>query len=345
MHEAAAQNEVTDKEAPLPIAVDAPRWNGQKDNHKRASRFNPLAPTIFHEEWWLDAATGGRFEVAEARANGRVAGRLPYHLTKRFGLTMIRMPELTYFLGPAIDEGEGSLNTRFLKRLQITRELVERLPSASWKYVKCHGGVTDVIAFQELGFRTYVQFTHEIAPHPVNVLWKQMRNKTRNVIRRAQERFTVSELADPFAFLRFYTRNLDRKRQIRELDMSLCGKIMAASLARQRGRILVAHDKNARIVAANFCVWDETSAYYLLSTRGPGSCNSATSLLLWETIKEAARWHLIFDFAGLGNTGSILVYSGFTARISSRYVAIRARRLARVMNELKSLFAPENCFY
>jgi GNAT acetyltransferase-like protein len=345
MHEPAAQNEVIPEAVPLRIAAEEPESGVQENNHKIPSRFNPLAPTIFHEEWWLDAATGGRFEVAEVRADGRIVGSFPFHKTKRFGLTTIRTPELTYFLGPAIDEGQGSPNTRFLKRLQITRELIERLPRASWQYVKCHRRVTDVIAFQEAGFRTYVQFTHEIEPRPVAILWKQMRNKTRNVIRRAQERFAVSEWADPFAFLRFYKCNLERKKQIRELDMSLCGKIIAASLARQRGRILAAHDNHGRIVAANFCAWDETSAFYLLSARGLGSCNSATSLLLWEAVKQAARRDLTFDFAGLGNTGSILVYSGFTARISSRYVAVRARRLARVMNELKSLFAPENCFY
>src|SRR6202035_105800 len=113
---------------------------------------------------------------------------------KRFGLKMIRMPVLTYFLGPAINEGEGSPNTRFLKRLEITRELLERLPRASWQYVKCHRGIADVIAFQELGFRTYVQFTHEVTPDRVDVLWQQMRNKTRNVIRKAEERFSVADL-------------------------------------------------------------------------------------------------------------------------------------------------------
>jgi hypothetical protein len=345
MHETTAQNEAFDEPAALRIAVEEPRWKGERNNDRRAPQFNPLAPTIFHEDWWLESATNGRFEVAEVRANGRVVGRLPFHKTNRFGLKMIRMPELTYFLGPAIDEGEGSPNNRFLKRLQITRELIERLPRVSWHYVKCQRDVSDVIAFQDLGFRTYVQFTHEIAPRPISVLWKQMRNKTRNVIRRAQERFAMAELTDPFEFLQFYERNLERKRHMGELDVSLCGKIIAASLARRRGRILAARDDNNQIVAATFSVWDETSAFYLLSTRGDGSCNSATSLLLWESIKQAARRNLTFDFAGLGNRGSILHYSGFAARISPRYVAVRARRLARVMNELKSLLAPENYFY
>jgi hypothetical protein len=344
MHEIAAYSEAIWKGEAL-LAAPEPRRKSQNDYYKVGARINPLVPTIFHEDWWLEAATGGQFEVAEVAAGGRIVGRLPFYKTKRFGLTLIRMPELTYFLGPAIDEGAGSPNTRFLKRLHITRELLERLPRASWQYVKCHGGVTEVIAFQSLGFRTYVQFTHELAPQPVSVLWQQMRNKTRNVIRRAEERFSVTELGDPFEFLHFFERNLKLEGQINGLDWTLCRKILSASLYRRRGRILAARDNRNQIVAANFCVWDEISSFYLMSTRSRDSGNNANALLIWEAIKESARRGLIFDFAGLGNKGSILLYSGFGSRPCSRFAALRARPIARMIYELKCLAAPENCFY
>src|ERR1700680_2480445 len=253
MHEIAAYSEVIEKEEAL-LAAPEPRRKSQNNHYKSGARINPLVPTIFHEDWWLEAATGGQVEVVEVVTGGRIVGRLPFHKTKRLGLEFIRMPELTYFMGPAIDEGEGSSNTRFLKRLQITRELLERLPRVSWQYVKCHSGVTEVIAFQSLGFRTYVQFTHELPPHPVNVLWRQMRNKTRNVIRRAEERFSITELSDPFEFLRFFERNLKLEGQTNRLDGALCRQILPASLDRQRGRILAARDSKNQIVAANFCV-------------------------------------------------------------------------------------------
>ncbi len=309
------------------------------------SGVDPLTPTLFHEEWWLDAATGGNFEIAEARSGPRVVGRLPFALTRRFGLKTIRMPALTYVLGPGLDEGEGSMNTRLLKRLAITRELIEQLPRASWQYVKCHPGIKEAIAFQERGFRTYVQFTYEIAPRPVDLLWQSMRNKTRNVIRRAEERFLVSELADPFELSRFYERNLEARGLRSCLKGAFYRNILSATLERGRGRVLAARDEKGRIVAANFCAWDFGSSYYLLSTRSEDSGNSAASLLLWEAIQDAARRGLVFDLAGLGSRGSILLYSGFGACVASRFVALRATPLARTLNELKLLFSPENCFY
>jgi hypothetical protein len=266
-------------------------------------------------------------------------------MTRQFGLNMIRMPALTYFLGPAIDEGEGHPNNRFLKRLAITRELLEKLPRSSWQYVKCHRGVTDAIAFQEMDFRTYVQFTHEIKVDSMEVLWQQMRNKTRNVIRKARERFAVTELSDPAEFAHLVERNLERKGRDSGIDGALCRKIICAAVERQRGRILAARDKNNQIVAANFCVWDLFSSYYLLSTRSDESGNSASSLLVWEAIKESVRRKLVFDFAGLGGKGSALFYSGFGASTSARYIALRARGLPRLLRELKLFVTPENCFY
>ena len=329
----------------VPIPGIEPLSNFPQAGGAKAPSYDPLVPTIFHEDWWLTVATGGNFDVAEVSVGGQVVGRLPFSVTKRFGLKMIRMPVLTCFLGPAINEGEGSPNTRFLKRLEITQELLEKLPRASWQYVKCHGGITEVIAFQELGFRTYVQFTHEITPGRIEVLWEQMRNKTRNVIRKAEEQFSVTELTDPFEFIRLYERNLEGKGLKSDIDGTVCRNIISASLERKRGRILALRNKEDQVVAANFCVWDEISSYYLMSTRGDGSGNSAISLLLWEAIKESARRGLVFDFAGLGNRGSVTLYSGFGASISSRYVAVRARPLGRLFHEMKMFITPENCFY
>jgi hypothetical protein len=330
---------------PVLISTEESRREGQKDNDQKASCFDPLTPTIFHELWWLDAATRGNFDVVEVTAGGRLVGRLPFSVTKRCGLKMIRMPDLTYFLGPAIDAAEANPNIRFLKRLAITRELLAKLPRASWQYVKCHAGITETIAFQELGFRTYVQFTYEIAPGSVDVLLRQMRRQTRQNVRKGQEQFQVTEWHDPGGFVRLFERNLALKGFRNGLDADLCEKIVSAALERRRGRILAARDNENKVVAANFCVWDATSSYYTLTTRCPNSGYTAVSLLVWEAIKESARRGLVFDFAGLGNKGSVMLYSGFGGSHSARYVALRASGLARVVNDLRFLFAPENCFY
>jgi hypothetical protein len=202
-----------------------------------------------------------------------------------------------------------------------------------------------VIAFQEQGFRTYVQFTHEVWPAPEEKLWRQMRDKTRNVIRRAEERLRVKEMADPEEFVHLFGNNLHLRGLRSELDLVLCKKTITAALARNRGRILAAYDKGEGIVAASVCVWDDAASYYLLSTRTNDAGNGAVSLLIWESIKESARRKLVFDFAGLGTHGSVLLYSGFGATVTPRYVALRTSPAARLLLGVKALFTPENFYF
>jgi hypothetical protein len=296
-----------------------------------------LAPTIFHESWWLDVATGGRYSVAEVHSGGKVVGKLPYLLSKRKGLSHLVIPTLTHFLGPAVLEGEGSANTRFLRRFNITRELITKLPPAISYEIKCHAGVTDVIAFQAENFRTTVQFTHEVHPLPEQDLWKRMRDKTRNVIRRAQEQYDVAPLDDPEAFIEFYGRNLQQKSY---LDLSVCAQIIRSCISRERGRVLAARNRKGELVAANFCAWDAKSAYYLMSTRASDAGNGVGSLLLWRAVLDATSRKLVFDMDGLASEGGILFFAGFGAEVRPRYVAERFTVLGHIRRGYHALREP-----
>lgn len=322
-----------------------PRVPEQAVAGQPVAKWDPLVPTLFHQSWWLEAATGHRYEVAEISQGGRVMGRLPYVVRKRSIYSELRLPPLTYFLGPAVSEGEGSENNRFLKRLDITRELLRKLPSTWSSYIKCHAGVPDAIAFQEESYRTYAQFTHVIEAAPTDQLWKKMRNKTRNVIRRAEEELTVEELSDADQFCRLYDRNLESRGLKSDLDHSVSTAVVSAALERGQGRVLVARSKTGEILAGNFCAWDEKVCYYIMCTRDEVSGNGANSMLLWEAIKHATQKDLVFDLAGLGNRGTVLFYTGFGGTVQPRYVAVKTTRKARLAQEIRNLLVPENFYY
>jgi len=78
-----------------------------------------------------------------------------------------------------------------------------------------------------------------------------------------------------------------------------------------------------------FCVWDQTAAYYLLTTRIPDAHDGAVSLVLWEAIQDAAQRGLIFDFDGLVNKESFAFLSGFGGVLCPRYVVTRISPLER----------------
>jgi hypothetical protein len=305
---------------------------------KAEPKSDVLIPTIFHEPWWLDKATGGQCEQVEVELGGVTVGRLPYLKFRENGLTSIGMPTLTHFLGPAIDFGSGNSTTRQLRGLSIVGDLMAALPKVSGSvWIKLHAGITDTIAFQEAGFRTDVQFTTEIAPDAEDVLWSRMRDKTRNVIRRAQERFTIAEEADPERFLAFYLDNLRQRGLRNTYDMPTVRAVLAECIRRGRGRISVALDEGGSYNSAIFTVWDGRAQYYLMSTRSHDAGNGATSMLLWDAIKNAAGNNLVFDFDGARHGADAKFFAGFGGTFRPRYWVWKSSLAARALGLLGTL--------
>ncbi len=299
---------------------------------------NPcLTPTIFHQPWWLNIATRGQHQVVEVKRDGRVVGRLAFHIGKRYGHTVCLMPPLTHFLGPAIDEGVGGANARFLQRMTITHELLAQLPSIAYFKQKLHRGVADTLPFQMAGYQSSVQFTHEIAPQPEPDIWQALRDKTRNMVRKARRAMVCETLDDPDAFIRLYVKNLEAKNVPSAIDLSTCRDLIAACLARNCGRIHVARLPDGAVAAAIFFAWDQTAGYYLLSTRTPNSGNSANTLILWEAIRVVTSRGLIFDFDGVGSAGAVLFFAGFGAVVQPRYIVSRSGKLAQLLQDVRVL--------
>jgi hypothetical protein len=286
---------------------------------------DPLNPTIYHEEWWLSAATDNQFDEILVRSGNKIVGRLPFIVGKiRGGRTMCQMPNLTHFLGPAIDDGRGAECNRVLKRNSITREIIEKLPRTTGFYQKVHREIKDVVAFQQAQFKSSVEFTYEIAPGPQNDLWRNLRDKTRNVIRRAAEQLEINYDLSPEEFIYFYNDNLLKNNAINTYDYLCSVKVCEEAIARERGRLLAIRDGHGILSAAIFYIWDDSTAYYFMSTRSHEAHNGAISYLIWTAILDASSRNLLFDFDGLGTTGSNLFYIGFGGRVVPRYTVHRA---------------------
>jgi len=207
-----------------------------------------------------------------------------------------------------------------------------------------HRGVKDVLAFQMEGFQPSVQFTYELEPAPPDVLWRQMRDKTRNVTRKAQNIYTVDDAIDAEEFIWLYRQNLLALGWDENIDLEVAKQLFIASCLRGRGQGLVARNRDGIAKAAIFCVWDQSVCYYLLSTRTPDSGNGAITLLLWSAIQNAAARGLVFDFYGLGYRGAVMFYTGFGAEIRPRYIISKSTLSFRLLREARGIFRKSDTF-
>jgi hypothetical protein len=138
---------------------------------------------LFHEPWWLDVVTQGHFEEVRVTSGEQVVGRLPFVISRKMGLTTLRMPPFTHLLGPVVDAGEGKPQTQLLKRMSIVRDLIDQLPKFDHFKQALSASTVDGLAFQDRGFEITPQYTFRIdCRRDPQQIWQDMHFKTRQHI-------------------------------------------------------------------------------------------------------------------------------------------------------------------
>jgi len=123
------------------------------------------------------------------------------------------MPAFTHVLGPVVDSGDGKPQTRLTRRLAITQQLIDQLPSTSeLKFCldpSLDDGLAkiDGLAFQDRKCSVAPQFTFEIdCRRSLDDLLAALDLKTRQHIRRAEKAYHVRSLDQPEVFIDFYLK-------------------------------------------------------------------------------------------------------------------------------------------
>jgi hypothetical protein len=281
---------------------------------------------VFHESWWLRAATAGRYQEVTVRSGLAVVGRLPFVVRKRLGFTELRMPPFTHVLGPVVEPGPGKYQTQLSRRLSIIRELIDQLPKFDYFKQAMDSTIADGLAFQDRGFRVSMNYTFDIdCLDDLERIWNSMNFKVRQHIRRAEEKFSILPVTDPDEFLKFYIANLERRRRATFIEFDTFPDAFAESRARDCGEILSARWPDGKPAAMVYLVWGHGRMYYLLSTRAHDpSDNGSVNLLIWSAIKRAHQRGLVFDLDGVSTTGTARFLSGFGGKIKARMIIERA---------------------
>src|SRR4051812_8646027 len=84
------------------------------------------ANSIFEQPWWLEAVSPGAWGEAKVEENGAVAGRLPYAIKRKYGLTIVGNPPLTQTLGPWLRPSTKAAN-ELNDQKKLTEDLLAQL--------------------------------------------------------------------------------------------------------------------------------------------------------------------------------------------------------------------------
>jgi len=306
--------------------------------------------TIFHSDWWLNAVTADNWTEALVEKGGQVVGLLRYSINRQGPFTVCRMPPLTRVLGPVVTVGGKKPESRQGAVFGVVGELLAQMPRCDYVKFILPPSFGDALPFQVNGFRAGVQHTFILnCRSGLDALWGGMRDKTRNVIRRAQDRLTLAEIDDPQDFMAYYRANLPMGRSY--FDLALIPKLVKACRRQGCGKVIAATDAEGVRHAAIFLIWDSETCYYFLSTRSKDIADAgAVSLLVWEGIKHAQALGLDFDFDGVTSESRLQFFLGFGGEAASRLIVEKGGLLydvQRAMREYKSRLVgkPLSTFY
>ena len=306
--------------------------------------------SVFHQDWWLKAASGGEYAEVKIEEAGAVVARLPYVASRRFGMTILKMPPFTHVLGPSVDCGEGKYQTLLKNRVKLTRQLLEGLPKFDYFFQICDlwpaDGLTiaDGLAFQECGYRIGAQYTFNVdCRKPLDALFGEMSVKSRQHVRMAQSEYSVISVADPATFTDFYQRTLQARQLKSNIPLERFAALYQECRARDCADILAAVDAKGAPVAMTFLVWDDHKMYYLLSARSQDAPDKGSvNLLIWSAIAKAHERGLVFDLDGVSTSGTAQFLAGFGGKLSTRMTVACARPVYSTVQHFARLMGMGN---
>jgi hypothetical protein len=298
-----------------------------------------MRKTIFHEKWWLDAIAPGNWREVVCIQDGQVVGSMPFEELSEGGLKICAMPQATRVLGPTMEIRPGKAESLVRSAGSITACLLQQIGKHDHVEITLGPDYADITPFLHAGFEVKVQPTLLLnCKPPLEELWAGLRDKTRNVIRRARERLTVQCIEDVSQFTRFYEENLEDDAPYFSLARSAAAT--AAACDHKQGKIVAAMGADGVAHAMVVFLWDDHQVYYFHSSRRKNLAHAgAVSLLLWTGIELAHSRGLWFDFdAGLAKLSRYKFLVSFGGEFANRYEVTRSTRIYRVLHGIRRIW-------
>lgn len=262
---------------------------------------NPDIP-IFSMDWWLDITAGEHhWDVSIIERNDEIVASLPYYKMKKFIFDVIDMPKLTPSMGVWISYPS---NQKYTTKLSYEKEnfkaLIDSLPHFDAFYQHFHWSITNWMPFHWQGFKQSTDYTYIIEnTQDVVQIFSNFRENIRREIRKAEKVLTVVAEEDIDKFYQIHKKTFDRQQMSNPYPLELIKRLDEACIIRNCRKMWFAIDDIGQVHSAIYVVWDLKAVYYLMGGGDPLLRTSgATSLLMWQAIKEASEQNKQFDFVG-----------------------------------------------
>jgi len=287
-----------------------------------------LSLPLYFQPYWLDAVAGpdGWNAALAFDRGGQVTGIWVYCLSRYYGFKVVKMPPLTAYSGPCLfyPANMTAQESRYAFEKKVLNELIEQLPATTFFYQEWHPDLRNGLPAYWKGFRQTTHYTY-LLPDLTN--WNAVldgfRSNVRTHIRKAEGLYVV-ESDDVETVFRLHALSLEKQGLPAPATLPVLQRIDATLHPRSQRLMLLAEDEQGRRHAGIYVVWDEKTAYYLLSGADPGLRSSgALYRLVGEALQFCGRRGLAFDFEGAMLEPVEEVFRGFGGQLIQHHKVFR----------------------
>lgn len=258
--------------------------------------------TIFEQSWFLDIVANASWSRELVKSGEEIIGSFTYCSTKKLGQNLVKMPKLTQHLGPWINESGLNYYKKISRTDKVIKDALSSMPKSIFFSMRLNPCVSMLQQFYWLGYKTSINYTYvldDIKDH--KKVLKGMESKVRTVINKnnKDEAIYINTGLDVKVFYDLMTSTYKRQGIGNKFSEGMVAELITTCKQRGCGEVVYASDRSGNVHSAAFIVWDEKSAYYLLS----GSAveyrkSNSLTLVLWESIKLSSKFVDRFDFEG-----------------------------------------------
>lgn len=263
---------------------------------------------LFMQPWWLNAVThpdGKEWEAIVARnKQGDIEAVMAFVTGKKFGMAYAVTPQLTQYSGVWIKDKENeSVSERLSREKRLQNTIIEQLEARRFRFfdIKFPLNYTYWSPFYWAGYQQETHYSFRIDNlGQTQEIFDRFDYAKQKQIRKAQEAgievdydMTADELYD------LQCTQLTEIGSRDVLSRALVRSVVETSRNRGQGLIARAKDQQGNTQAAIFVVWNENSAWELISAIHPDfRASGASTLVVWEAMKKLADKTKAWDFEG-----------------------------------------------
>lgn len=260
---------------------------------------------IYSKSWWLDAICGSdNWNVWLYQSGDEILAAMPYYLEQRGNYRYITKALLTQNNGIIFRYPNGAKSiARQIYEEKVINEACSFIESLGIDVYEqqYHYSFRNWLPFFWNRYTAITRYTYVIDDLTnIDGVWMGVSSKERGKVRKGQRNAEIKKGLSPDVFFKEHEKVFLKQDLQCPFSYERWLQIYTACKQRNACEIFFAEEKTSgRIASVLFLIWDEESAYLLLSGSIPEFQNLDTySALIWESIQYAASKGLRYDFEG-----------------------------------------------